>query len=193
MKKILQCRKGFVVAGIALMLLMILPFSSSILMRAYSGEYTYDDIAKVPDKTVALVLGAAAYPSRLSDILQDRVDTAIELYNAKKVIKIIMSGSPSEAKAMSAYAIKKGIPENDIVEDDKGLSTFESVKNADNIADMVIVTQSFHMPRSIYLARHSGIDAVGMTSDKHQYTKIFDFTKREILASSKAMIDLLFK
>ena len=85
------------------------------------------------------------------------------------------------------------MPKNDIMEDDKGLSTFESVRNAENIKEMVIVTQSFHMPRAIFIARHSGINAVGMLSDKHQYTKIFDFTKREILASSKAMMDLLLR
>ena len=104
-----------------------------------------------------------------------------------------MSGAPNEAKSMTEYAIKNGVPENDVIGDEKGLSTFESVRNAENIKEMVIVTQSFHMPRAIFIARHSGINAVGMLSDKRPYAKIFDFTKREILASSKAMMDLLLR
>lgn len=190
MIKLYRCTKGFVTAGIALALLMCLPFSSSILMQQFSEKYIYTSQESVPEKSVALVLGAAAYPSRMSDILQDRVDTAIELYKAKKVGKLIMSGAENEADSMAKYALENGVAEKDVIKDPKGLSTIESIKNANKYDEMVIVTQSFHMPRSIYLARHLGIDAVGLVSDKRTYDKIFDFSKREILASSKAMMDL---
>jgi SanA protein len=129
----------------------------------------------------------------MSDILQDRVDTAIELYKAKKVNKLIMSGAENEAESMTKYALKNGVSEKDVIKDPKGLSTIESIRNAKDYDEMIIVTQSFHMPRSIYLARHLGIDAVGMVSDKRTYEKIFDFTKREILASSNAMMELLMQ
>lgn len=193
MNKLYQCTKGFVTAGITLIFLMCLPFSSSVLMMQYSDKYIYTTQDELPEKDVALVLGAAAYPSRLSDILQDRVDTAIELYKAKKVNKLIMSGAKNEAESMAKYALENGVAEKDIIKDPKGLSTIESIRNAKDFDEMIIVTQSFHLPRSIYLARHLGIDAVGMVSDKRTYEKIFDFSKREILASSKAMMDLLLK
>ena len=43
----------------------------------------------MPEINVALVLGAAAYPAYLSDILIDRMETAIELYETEKVQKLI--------------------------------------------------------------------------------------------------------
>jgi len=193
MKKILSCKKGFVVVGMFLSLLFCMPFASSVIMRMSTDGNIYDNIENVPSKDAALVLGAAAYPSRLSDILQDRVDTAIELYKDKKISKIIMSGAPNESEAMAKYAIKNGVDEDYVIEDPNGLDTYTSIQNAKNTKSVIIVTQSFHMPRALFIAKHLGIDAVGLTSDKHEYTKIFDFKKREILAASKTMMDLLLK
>jgi len=177
----------------ALMLMICLPFASSIWMRQRTEGLIYQTAEEAPEKNVALVLGAAAYPSRLSDILQDRMDTAIELLKSEKVQKLILSGAPNEAEGMKKYAIKNGVAENDIIEDTKGLSTLESIQNAENTKEMIIVTQLFHMPRALFIAHHFGINAVGVTSDKRTYIKIFDFKEREILASSKAMVDLLLQ
>jgi len=193
MKKLFFSKKGFVTAGVLLMILFCMPFASSVIMQIDTGGNIYDNIENVPSKNVALVLGAAAYPSRLSDILQDRVDTAIELYKDKKISKIIMSGAPNESDSMAKYAIDKGVQENDIIKDIKGINTFASIQNAKNAKHMVIITQSFHMPRALFIAKHLGIDAVGLTSDKREYAKSFEFKKREILAASKAMMDLLLK
>jgi len=193
MKKLFFCKKGFVAAGVLLMMLFCMPFASSVIMQIGTEGNIYDNIENVPSKDAALVLGAAAYPSRLSDILQDRVDTAIELYKDKKISKIIMSGAPNESEAMAKYAIKNGVDENDVIEDPNGLDTYTSIQNVKNTKSVIIVTQSFHMPRALFIAKHLGIDAVGLTSDKHEYTKIFDFKKREILAASKAMLDLLLQ
>ena len=193
MKKLHHCKKGFVAIGMFFSVVFCAPFASSAIMMHHAEKYTYSDMQKLPNKNVALVLGAAAYPSRLSDILQDRVDTAIDLYENGKVKKIIMTGAPNEAESMAKYAIGKGVKENDIIKDIKGLNTMSSVKNSKNATEMTIVTQSFHLPRAIFLARHHGINAVGMTSDRRTYEKIFDFKKREILATSKAMMDLLLK
>jgi SanA protein len=62
--------------------------------------------------------------------------------------------------------------------------------NASHISEMIIVTQGFHLPRALFMARHFGIEAIGLTSDRREYLKIYDFKKREVLASTKAMLDL---
>ena len=188
--KLSFCKKGFITVSTALVLMFSLPFVSSIFMRQQTADLIYTKVEEVPEKNVAMVLGAAAYPAYLSDILQDRVDTAIELYEAEKAQKLIMTGAPNEVEGMVEYALEKGVDENDIIEDPKGINTLKAIQNADHVKEMVIVTQAFHLPRAVFVARHFGIDAVGMASDKRSYTKIFDFKKREILASTKTMLDL---
>lgn len=189
MRKLI-CRRGFVTVGAIFSLLFTLPFASSIFMKQQAAGSIYQTVEDVPETNVALVLGAAAYPTRLSDILQDRVDTAIELYEAGKVQKLIMTGAPNEVESMMKYAMEKGVVENDLIEDPKGINTLASIRNASFIDEMVIVTQRFHLPRALFMARHHGIEAVGLASDKREYLNIFEFKKREILASTKALLDL---
>ena len=150
----------------------------------------YELIEEIPEKEVVVVLGAAAYGDRLSDVLRDRVDTGIELYEAKKVHGIVMTGAANETRAMIKYALEKGVPEVDVHEDPKGVNTLASIRNLNPEESVIIVTQKFHLPRALFMAKHLGINAIGMIADKHQYTKIFEFKKREILATSKAMLDL---
>ncbi len=48
--------------------------------------YSFSEIEKAPNAEVALVLGAKVYnDGKLSDMLRDRADTAIDLYNTGKV------------------------------------------------------------------------------------------------------------
>ena len=184
-------KKGLATIGTILVMLLAMPFAGSAIIGMQTAEQIYETVEEVPQKEVALVLGAAAYPSGLSDILADRVDTAIELYKAEKVSKLVMTGAPNEVEGMKAYALGRGIPEKDIAQDPNGLSTLASVRNsADLNASMVIVTQHYHLPRALFIANSLEIDAIGMTADKQEYIKIFDFKSREILATSKAIFDI---
>jgi len=54
------------------------------------------------------------------------------------------------------------------------------------------VTQNFHLPRAVFMARHLGLDAIGVSADRHEYLKIYDFEQRELFASTKAMMDLFW-
>jgi SanA protein len=56
---------------------------------------------------------------------------------------------------------------------------------------VIIVTQDFHLPRALFMARRLGLDAVGLSADRHEYIKIFEFERRELLASTKAILDLV--
>jgi SanA protein len=190
MVKLLKCKKGLITAGMLINLFFCMPFAASIFIWNSTDDLIYKNISDAPKMESVLVLGAAAYPSRLSDVLQDRVDTAIDIYKAEKASKIIMSGAPNEAEGMAKYAVKKGVPEGDIIQDTKGLDTMSSVINAKKAGSLIIVSQRYHLPRALFIAKHYGMDAIGVPADRHEYTKIFDFKKRELLASSAAMAEL---
>lgn len=153
----------------------------------------------VPEREVALVLGAKVYRSgRLSAVLEDRVRTAVALYEAGKVRKLLMSGDNSrddydEVTAMRNFALRLGVPEDDVVRDFAGLRTYDSLVRARDVWGLdrlTIVTQGFHLPRSLYLAKGLGLDAVGVGADRRQYASARRMALREMAARVRAVVDV---
>ncbi len=164
-----------------------------------SLNYIYTKVADVPKKQTALILGAAIHnDGTLSPIFQSRVDEAIELYQAKKVSKILASGDNStvqhnEVNPVRNYLLAKGIPDSDIFLDHAGFDTYSTMYRARDIfqvSSMIIVTQSFHLPRAVFIARALGLEAYGVPADEGSTP--FKNYFREIFADEKAVFDLVF-
>ena len=91
-----------------------------------------DDVASVAEAPVAIVFGAGVRADgRLTPMLQDRVDTAIALYRAGKVRKLLMSGDNrtleyNEPGRMYDYAVAQGVPPEDVVRDYAGRRTYDT-------------------------------------------------------------------
>ncbi len=148
-----------------------------------------------------IILGAKVYPDGgLSDMTKDRSDTAIELYQQKKVSKLLVSGDHGrknydEVNSIKNYLLKNGIPEKDIFLDHAGFDTYDSLYRARGIFQVdsvVIITQNFHLPRSLFLAQKLGLNAIGVRADRHQYYGIELSELREKIAVIKAWSDILF-
>lgn len=185
-------KRGCITIGVLFLTALSSPFLAIGAVRLTAIDQIYDDAASAPKHDTALVLGAAAYPSRLSDMLEDRVQTAIDLYEQDKVDKIVMSGGPEEAPAMKAYAEEKGVPGDFIVEDPNGLNTLASVKNlTDKTESLTIVSQRYHLSRALFIAGSMGIDAVGVAADRQLYLNMEDYRKREFWATGKAILDVV--
>lgn len=141
-----------------------------------------------------LVLGAAVWgENTLSHMLEDRVLQGIDLYERGSSGKILMSGDHGreeydEVNAMKNYAVQKGVPADDIFMDHAGFSTYESMYRAKDVfqADkVIIVTQKYHLYRSVYVARALGIEAYGVPSNPRPYRSVIKNNAREILARVK--------
>ena len=135
----------------------------------YSINKSYDAI---------VVLGAGLRADGTpSNMLEDRLKGAIELYKKGIAPKIIVSGDCTdeyydEVSAMQKYCIDNGVSENDIIRDDNGFSTYETMDNVVNkmgYKKIIVVTQKYHMYRSVYIARQMGADADGFSTDYRDY------------------------
>ena len=169
-------------------------------IKSYSDEYVKFTVNKVPHSYTALVLGAKVYKSgRLSAVLFDRVTTAIKLYREKKVQKFLLSGdhgtkSYDEVNTMRKYLLENGIPGDDIFMDHAGFNTYSSMVRAKKVFradDVIVVTQEFHIHRSLYIARKVGLNAYGMVADRRLYKYRYSYTVRESLARVKAFFDVV--
>lgn len=158
--------------------------------------------AEAFDAQAILVLGAGInYDGSPSAILQDRLDTAIALYENGVAPKLIMSGDNSESSynevmAMCNYAIDQGVPARDIFCDHAGLSTYDSMYRLRHVFGAqraVIVTQEYHLYRALYDARGFGIDVLGVSSTKRTYQNMDSYEKREFFARIKDFAGVLVK
>lgn len=152
----------------------------------------------LPVSEVILVLGARVYPDHPSQMLQERLDEAIRLYQAERAPYILVSGAAPDAQSdepaiMKNYLIQQGIPESAILTDSQGWNTWQSMyrcRNTFGFQHILVATTSYHMSRSLFLARHLGLDAYGMGApNREEYNMVFNFL-RESLAQGKAWINV---
>jgi SanA protein len=175
-------------------------FIVNLVIHLKSAPYIYKNVSDVPNAQTALIPGAAVLKDgTLSAIFQDRVNEAIALYQAKKVSKILVSGdnstvSHNEVNPVRDYLLQKGIPSEDIFLDHAGFDTYSTMYRARDIfqvSSVIIATQSFHLPRAVYIARSLGLNAYGISADKGNI--LFKNYFREVFADEKAVLDLALR
>lgn len=180
--------------------LLTLILSLTFWFNLKSSDYIYQEQNDIPEKyDVALVLWAQVIWTRLSPILQDRVDTAISLYKNGKIKKILVSWDNwkkyyDEVSAMKLYLLKNWVASKDIYLDYAGFDTRDSIYRARDIflaQNIIIVSQNFHLPRAVVIARFLGLDAIWISADKHQYKDENKNNFREIFARLKASYEML--
>lgn len=151
----------------------------------------------IVDYDAVLVPGAQVKSGgRLSNILYDRLRTALAVHRADPSLKILVSGDNGsqyydEVNAMRNYLISMDVEPYYIFMDHAGFNTYDSMYRAKNIYKtdkILIVTQRYHLYRAVYNARKMGIDAYGLPSDRREYAKIRYFTAREIAARVKDFV-----
>jgi len=146
-------------------------------LYSLSRTHTVDD---APSRGVAIVFGAGLWrDGSPTPVLRDRVGTAAELYFKGKVEKLLMSGDNSyetynEPGAMREYALALGVPDDAIVLDYAGRRTYDTcyrAKEIFGIREAILVTQSFHLPRAIYLCNMLGVAGTGVPADQRLYNR----------------------
>lgn len=159
-------------------------------------------LEQAPSGRVAIVFGARVYgDGRLSAMLRDRVDTAVALYQAGKVERLLLSGDNqfveyNEPGAMMDYAITQGVPAAAIQPDYGGRRTYDTCYRAAQIfqvQDAILVTQEFHLPRALLLCDSLGIKVAGVAADRRTYDprSIAWSESRELPALLAALVDLV--
>lgn len=163
-----------------------------IIMTGIAGKFTANYLQKeystqtsaISSPCVIVMLGGGTV--RLNEIQQShiisysRIITAFKMYqsakNNKQPCKILVSGKgnrneKSEATLYAGSLIEMGIPEADILKEDKSMSTYENAKYSSAIlrklsaSKVYLVTSGFHMKRSVLLFKTFGFNVLPCPSD----------------------------
>ena len=148
--------------------------------------------------TLTSITTTRYFLSKNSDFISKE---GITLYKKGTTKKIIMSGDHSredydEVKIMKEYAESEGVSSEDIFMDHAGFSSYDSVYRAKEIfgvQNMIIVTQKYHLYRSLYIAKKLGIEAYGIESNLRTYPGQVFREIREILARDKDYFKCIMK
>ena len=196
-------KKTLTIIGIIFICILVIIFIVDFFVK-FSAEnriINEESLSNLNEIDCILVLGAGIWGDKPSPMLEDRLLEAISLYEKGVAAKIIMSGDHSridydEVNLMKNFAIDRGIPSSDIFMDHAGFSSYESLYRAKEIFEVkkvVIVTQKYHLYRSLYIANQLGIDAYGAGADPRKYQGQFFREAREVLARNKDFIKCIFK
>lgn len=164
------------------------------------NKSVFHQIDQLPENEVALVLGTSPYVTGgyINLHFKARMEAAAYLYKKGKVKHLLVSGDNGtkyydEPTAMKEALIELGVPETAVTLDYAGFRTLDSVVRAKEIfslTKLTIITDEFHIHRSLFLAKHFGIDAVGFCSKKVPFKLSPNAYIREYFARIKAVLDL---
>lgn len=168
-----------------------------VMASTRSQVYTMDE---VPAQEVALVLGTSKLirGKYQNSYFNSRIETAAALYKKGKIKHFILSGdngrkSYNEPEDMQNALLKAGILESAITLDYAGFRTLDSVVRCSKVFgqdQFVIISQSFHTPRALFIANAYGLDATAVNTNEVWPGILTKTDIREYLSRCKAVLDL---
>ena len=166
-----------------MMLGMVLLLVIYLAMTAVS-IWQYASVDEKQPADTAIILGAGTADGEISPVFRERIHHGIWLYQNGYVDTLIFTGGVGEGNARSdawvagQYAIERGVPEENILLEEKSTITQENIANAKKIMDekgyrtAIIVSDPLHMKRAMLMARDYGIEAYSSPTPTSRYISL---------------------
>ncbi|MDQ3443803.1 MAG: YdcF family protein [Chloroflexota bacterium] len=153
-----------------LLVVVLIPVSIMLVGAAVYWE-AHTGTANQADAIV--VLGAAQYNGRPSEVFRARLDHALNLYQEGYAPLIVLTGGKqpgdayTEAETGEQYLLDRGVPASSLRFENQGRDTWQSMRGVAEVLDgsgaesLLIVSDGFHLLRSELMARELGFTAYG--------------------------------
>lgn len=195
---------GLIVVAAPMALVGMAAMSCVGVVWTSSRGRVFADSNAVPYVDCVVVLGCAPTlrDGRANLYFEARLDAAARLYFEGRTSRLLVSGGPardserwrSECDAMREGLMVRGVPSACISADEQGTRTRKSVERAKHVfglAETVFVSQAFHGPRAVFLARDVGLSAFAFAAASPPLTsrKHLAVLGREILSCTRAVLE----
>lgn len=197
---ILKRLKQLIKWGLLLGLAGVVAIGAVTATVYYSGKARIVRPEDAQEAQAIMVLGALVFPDGgVSQMVGDRLETALGLYQAGKATKILVTGDHGqveydEVNTMRRWLEQRGVPPEHIFMDHAGFDTYDSMYRARDVFQarkLIVVTQEFHLPRALYIGDRLGLEVQGVVADRHQYYGAQYYEFREMAARVKAFGEVL--
>ncbi|CAM4097191.1 vancomycin high temperature exclusion protein [Zobellia nedashkovskayae] len=193
-------KRYYKIGGVLVLVLFLFILLCDFIISSSAKGKTFSNPNEIPKNRVGLVLGTS---KKLIGGLPNpyytyRINATIELYKAKKIDFVLVSGDNgtryyNEPNTFKKDLIAKGIPSEKIFLDFAGFRTLDSMVRAKEVFglnNVTVISQEFHNQRAIYLAEKKGLNAIGYNAKSIIGTQGLKVHLREYLARVKVFIDL---
>lgn len=193
-------KQWFAVAGAVLLLVCVLVHTHVVVSAA---AHTFAP-ADAPRADCIVVPGARIHADGTPyDLLTDRLAAAAQLFAAGKAPRIVLSGrgggglATDEVGAMRRWLVERGVPAAALVDDPLGLRTLDTMRRLRGqagIRSAIVVTNPFHVARSVFLGRSAGLDVCGVEAPylrEYPIDTVLRNQGREVAARVWAWIEVL--
>jgi len=189
--------RGRKILGIGVLILVFFsnPFLSNLALIAW--EPPYKSFEEIPNREFGIVLtGVTNLNKTATDRTffskgADRITQALQLYRMGKIKKILITGGQglnptnpySEAELLKRFLIMTGMPDTDILIEEKSVNTRENAlftkeflkKNGIAIdQEFVLITSAFHMHRSKKCFDKVGLKTIPFPVDYYSHDLKYD-------------------
>lgn len=182
-----------------LIFIVLAAVTTLLLGTIYANILYHGNTSKPLKSDVILVLGCHVNGSTPSLSLKYRLEKALELYEANYARYIIVSGGQganeivTEASAMKNWLVSRGVASHRIIEESQSSNTYENIKFSKELMEKkgfetaVIVSNDFHIFRSLKIASKVGVTASGAPAPTVWYLKLY-YEAREVLSVIKGFM-----
>lgn len=149
------------------------------------------DQGKRVEADAVIALGAAVHGDKVTWVLENRLNTAIEYLEAHPGAICVVSGGQgagetvTEASAMKKYMLEHGVAEARVYLEERATNTKENFRYGKAIIDEAVganarvafVTTNFHVYRAGRVAAAQGVDATGIAAEDVWYLRLNNFLR----------------
>ncbi len=195
-------KRHYKIGGLLVIALFLFILLCDFIISSSAEGKTFSNSNEIAKNRVGLVLGTS---KKLIGGLPNpyytyRIQATIELFKAKKIDFVLVSGDNgtryyNEPNTFKKDLVANGIPSEKIFLDFAGFRTLDSMVRAKEVFgldNVTVISQEFHNQRAIYLAEKKGLKAIGYNAKSITGQQGLKVRLREYLARVKVFIDLLF-
>ena len=195
-------RRWLIRLAVAALVAVALVAGANLYLIVAARPITAASVETAPVRPYAIVLGNRVYEGGVPSLeLAARLETALALYRGGRAAKLVVSGRASstydEPHAMAAWLAARGVSPADIVLDLGGHRTAATMGGsvALGVRSALVVSQAYHLPRALYLARRAGIDAFGVpaASRLSGWLPLMKLFFRETTARAETVVEVALR
>ncbi|TVU88547.1 SanA/YdcF family protein [Vreelandella titanicae] len=186
--------------GALLLLATLLFIGGNFWVLATTAAYIERQPQQCRPAEVGIVFGTSHWTRRggRNPHFHARMRTAATLIEQSQVEHLLLSGDNrtqayNEPRAMWRELYRRGVASEQLTMDFAGFSTYDTLARARDVFQLekaLLITQSWHLPRAVYIGRELGIDVTGCVADDPDVTVGWRLKLREWAARVATLGDL---
>lgn len=186
--------------GALLLLATLLFIGGNFWLLATTAAYIEHHPQQCRSSEVGIVFGTSHWTRSgvRNPHFHARMRTAATLIEQAQVEHLLLSGDNrtqayNEPRAMWRELYRRGVAAEQLTMDFAGFSTYDTLARARDVFQLdkaLLITQSWHLPRAVYIGRELGIDVTGCVADDPRVSVGWRLRLREWTARVATLGDL---